>query len=81
MSGMIASHHEPDNLLCEVCGKILGSVDTFKRHLNLHVEHTSNQWPCGTSHLDEMHLEDISRHHSNARHHTKVSTNKYKENT
>ena len=32
LSGMKASYQEPENFLCEVYGKILGSNDTFKRH-------------------------------------------------
>ena len=42
MSGMIASHQEAENILCEVCGKILGSKDAFERHWKLHVEDPTN---------------------------------------
>ena len=71
MSGMKISHQELEIFLCEVCHKILGSEDTFKRHWKLHVADTTNQCPCG---YKSPRLDAFRRHLSTKVHHTKVST-------
>ena len=70
IGSMIASHQEPENFLCKVCGKILGSKDTFKRHWKLHVEDTANQCSCG---YQSPGPDAFRRHLSTKVHHTKVS--------
>ena len=67
----IALHQEFDNILCKVCGKILDSMDTFKRHWkNLYIEDTTNQYPYGY----QSPRQDTFRIHL-SRHYSKVCTN------
>ena len=45
--------NECNAYLCHICGKILGLMDTLKRHLNSHTEET-NKCPMCTYHTPRM---------------------------
>lgn len=60
MHAHLSSHYNPDNLVCNICGKVLGNDHTFKIHQKIHTDR--NRLACDLCGITVIDKSKLMRH-------------------